>query len=105
MSGVTSGERSAEIDSARALRRHRLRVRTVAVSFAAAVHSARRDAHFRAAERDALVETWRAWSLRQLDGYEREARELIASAGILDEEGRRALEDELARGRTMIRDA
>ena len=47
-------------DVTQALRRRLLAVRTVAVSFTAAVRSARRDLDVVAAERDALIETWRA---------------------------------------------
>lgn len=102
---MTSGEGPAGTAVARALRRHRLRVRTVAVSFAAAVRSAHRDLHVAAVERDALIETWRSWALRQLDGYERDAFDLLASAGPGDAAERDALTDELARGRRMIREA
>jgi hypothetical protein len=49
--------------------RQRMRIRTVAVSFGAAIHSARHDLEVGGAERDALIETWRAWSLGVLDEY------------------------------------
>lgn len=80
-------------------------MRTVAVSFAAAARSAHRDLHVAAVERDALIETWRAWALRHLDGYERDAVDLLVSAGPGETAERDALIDELARGRRMIREA
>jgi hypothetical protein len=66
------GERMTHTERARLVRRHHMRIRTIAVSFAAAVTSARQDMDVGAAERDALIETWRAWSLDVLHGYARE---------------------------------
>ncbi len=87
-----------------AVRRHRLRIRTVVISFTAAVRSAHRDLEFRAAERDALIEMWRAWAIRALDGYVSDAEPLMRAAG-LDDTERQALEDEMERGYQAVRDA
>lgn len=84
--------------------RHRLlAVRTVAVSFAAAVRSARRDLDVVAGERDALIETWRAWTIGALDRY---ADEFDKAAG--DEDGddievKRLLTEELERAYRTVR--
>ena len=87
---MTQGERETAIEQDRLLRRHRLRFRTVAVSFRAAVTSA--DEHFDGppAERDSLIEVWRAWSLDQLERYRadleavgREQAELADTVGDL----------------------
>ncbi len=102
---MTTGEGPAITQAARAMRRHRLRIRTVAVSFAAAVRSAHRDLAAGPAERDALIETWRAWSLRQIDEYERDAVDLLSRAADEDAGERDALVAELRRGRRTIRDA
>lgn len=59
-------------DAARTRRmvdRHELRIRTVAVSFGAAVSSAHHDIDANPVERDAMIELWRAWSLSQLERY------------------------------------
>jgi len=70
------GESITPIERQRLLHRQRMRIRTIAVSFAAAVSSAHRDLDVGAAERDALIETWRAWSLEVLERYRREIEEL-----------------------------
>ena len=70
------GDRTAPIDSQRLVHRHRMRIRTIAVSFAAAVSSAHRDLVVGPAERDALIETWRIWSLEVLERYDREIQAL-----------------------------
>lgn len=87
-----------------AVRRHRLRIRTVVVSFTAAVRSAHRDMEVGAAERDALIELWRAWALSALDDYAPNAKPLMDAAGLNAAE-RQALEDEMQRGYQMVRDA
>jgi hypothetical protein len=87
------------------LRRHRLRVRTVAVSFVAAVRSVHRHPDVGPAERDALVETWRTWSIDTLDEYARAAAPLMRNAANEDSGERAALEDELERGYRMVREA
>ena len=69
---------------AQLIRRQHLRIRTIAVSFAAAVSSARQDMDVGAAERDALIETWRAWSLSVLQEY---GQELGAEGAGEDEAG------------------
>lgn len=97
-------EKAAATRADAALRRHRLRVRTVAVSFAAAARSAHRDLEVGDAEREALIEVWRAWAISALDGYSSDAVPLLAAEG-LDGVERLALEDELDRGYRTIRDA
>jgi hypothetical protein len=88
-----------------ALHRHRLRVRTVAVSFAAAVRSVHRHPDVGPSERDALIETWRAWSIDTLDEYARAAAPLLRNAANGDSKDRAALEEELKRGYRMVREA
>jgi hypothetical protein len=73
---MTQGERETAVDRDRLLHRHRLRIRTVTVSFRAAVASARDDFVGPASERDALVEVWRAWSIDQLERYRADLHEL-----------------------------
>lgn len=74
------GESITPIERQRLLHRQRMRIRTVAVSFAAAVSSAHRDLDVGAAERDALIETWRAWSLEVLARYRSEIEDLADGA-------------------------
>jgi hypothetical protein len=74
------GESITPIERQRLLHRQRMRIRTVAVSFAAAVSSAHRDLDVGAAERDALIETWRAWSLEVLARYRSEIEDLADDA-------------------------
>lgn len=57
-----------------------------------------------AAERDALIELWRAWALSALDDYAPNAKPLMDAAGLNAAE-RQALEDEMQRGYQMVRDA
>ena len=78
------GEPITPIERQRLLHRQRMRIRTIDVSFAAAVSSAHRDLAVGAAERDALIETWRAWSLEVLDRYGREIEELRGTADPAD---------------------
>lgn len=68
------GERMTPTQRAQLIRRQHLRIRTIAVSFSAAVTSARQDMDVSAAERDALIETWRAWALGILQEYAAELR-------------------------------
>lgn len=63
------GKTESSTHRERALHRQSLRARTIAVSFTAAVSSARGDVAMGPAERDALIESWRAWSLRVLAHY------------------------------------
>src|SRR5690606_341274 len=70
------GERITPIERERLIHRQRMRIRTIVVSFGAAVSSARRDLAVGPAERDALIETWRAWSLDVLERYGRDIEEL-----------------------------
>ncbi|HEX2765172.1 MAG TPA: hypothetical protein VHR55_00825 [Candidatus Limnocylindria bacterium] len=53
----------------RLLRRHRLRIRTVAVTFEAALASAAHSFLGAIEEREELVDRWRSWSLDQLAAY------------------------------------
>lgn len=80
------------------LRRQHMRIRTIAVSFAAAVTSARQDMDVGVAERDALIETWRAWSLGVLDRYAADLR------GLSDTDDQFAA-DELAGVRSALAEA
>lgn len=70
------GERTTPIQRGQLIRRQHMRIRTIAVSFEAAVTSARHDMDVGPAERDALIETWRAWSLNVLERYAGDLREL-----------------------------
>jgi hypothetical protein len=89
------GERITPIERQRFVHRQRMRIRTIVVSFGAAVSSARRDLDVGPAERDALIETWRAWSLEVLERYGRE----------LDEGTESATAEELADLQSALRDA
>lgn len=64
-----TGEGNPSVERRRSWQRQRLRIRTIAVSFRAAVSSAHRDLEVGPAERDALIEAWRAWSLDVLATY------------------------------------
>lgn len=70
------GESITPIERQRLVHRQRMRIRTIAVSFAAAASSAHRDLDVGAGERDALIETWRAWSLEVLERYRSEIEDL-----------------------------
>jgi hypothetical protein len=94
---MTQGERDTAVGAARLVQRQQLRIRTVAVSFAAAVASARHDLDLGRAELDALVEVWRTWSLEQLHEY---AAELDALA-----RDRPELHDHVGRLRSELTDA
>ena len=91
------GERTTPIQREQLVRRQQMRIRTIAVSFAAAVTSARQDMDVGPAERDALIETWRSWSLGILDGYATELGEVPAS-----DEG---ADDDLAGVRSALAEA
>lgn len=97
------GERDATTQRP-AIDRDVLRVRTIAVTFAAAVRSAHRDLDVEPAERDALVEAWRAWCLETLDGYAAEAARLVESRRT-DATARRAIEAELQAAYRTVRGA
>ena len=99
------GERRASTERELLVHRHRMRVRTVAVSFAAAVSSAHRDLAVGGAERDALIETWRAWSIRVLTGYGQEIAAIRAARGDGAHEDLAALESELADAIDTVRNA
>lgn len=92
------GERITPIERQRLIHRQRMRIRTIVVSFGAAVSSARRDLAVGPAERDALIETWRAWSLEVLERYGLEIEEL-------DGDGEPATAEELEDLRSAVRDA
>lgn len=89
------GESITPIERQQLLHRQRMRIRTIAVSFAAAVSSAHRDLDVGTAERDALIETWRAWSLDVLERYRQEIEELHDPAD-------RASSEEAAELRTAV---
>ena len=82
----------------RLVQRQRMRIRTIVVSFSAAVSSAHADLDVGPAERDALIETWRAWSVEVLERYGREIEELRQEAD-------RATVEELDGLRSMVLDA
>jgi hypothetical protein len=86
VSATTPGDPGTSADTVRLLHRHDLRIRTVAVSFAAAVSSARNDFRASGAERDALIEAWRTWSLDQLQQYGRDLDDLSAARPELTED-------------------
>jgi hypothetical protein len=73
---MTQGERDMAVETSRLLHRQELRIRTVAVSFEAAVSSAHRDFEMTASERDATIEVWRSWTLGHLDTYRSELDDL-----------------------------
>lgn len=99
------GDRPASTERTLMLHRHRMRIRTIAVSFSAAVRSAHRDLGVGAAERDALIETWRAWCLRVLAGYGQEIEELRAAHGEPADDDDVALEADLADAIESVRNA
>lgn len=99
------GEPITSIERRRLLHRQRMRIRTIVVSFGAAVSSARRDLVVGPAERDALIETWRAWSLEVLARYRRETDELRGAAGQDAAAELDAVESELTRAIQRVREA
>jgi hypothetical protein len=92
------GESATPTERERLVQRQRMRIRTIVVSFGAAISSAHRDLEVSPAERDALIETWRAWSLAVLERYGREIEELHDAADP-------ATADELIGLRSTIGDA
>ena len=92
------GERATPTELQRLIHRQRMRIRTIVVSFGAAVSSARRNLEVGPAERDALIETWRAWSLEVLDRYGGQIEEL-------GDDPELATAAELADLRSALRDA
>ena len=91
-------------DVTQALRHRLLAVRTVAVSFAAAVRSARRDLDVVPAERDALIERWRAWTIGALDRYAGEFDEAYRDEHRDIVEVRRLLTEELERAYRTVKE-
>lgn len=72
---MTQGDGGSGADD-RLFRRHRLRIRTVSVTFEAALSSAAHSFMGPATEREELVERWRSWSLDQLAHYRSELEAL-----------------------------
>lgn len=97
------GDHRASTERALLVQRHRLRIQTVAISFAAAVRSAERDLAVGTAEREALIETWRNWSIGVLSGYGEEIAALRASDGEGTQDDLAALEAELAEALHAVR--
>lgn len=100
-----NGRGNARGDLAPALRHRLLAVRTVAVSFGAAVRSAHRDPEISAAERDAMIEIWRAWSVRALDDHAREIDEVYGEARDDIAEVRHLFTEELERAYRTVNEA
>lgn len=97
------GERGLSADPRQSLRHQQLRIRTVAVSFAAAVSSARRDMPVSDDERETLIESWRAWTLETLRGYADDVRRLRADASADEADSLHRLDDELIRAYELVR--
>lgn len=93
---MTVGDRGARSHKDQVVQRQRLRVRTIAVSFAAAVTSAHRDLETTPGERDALIEVWRAWSLDTLGRYRAELAALDPDGSDPEVQGAIAQLDEAA---------
>jgi hypothetical protein len=92
-------------DARRSLRHHQMRIRTVAVSFGAAVASARRDMDAPAAEIDAMIETWRTWSHGMLEEYAAEARAMTDPVSDEEADAHRRIDDELVAAYRIVGDA
>lgn len=103
--GQRVGELGLSADQRRWFRHQQLRIRTVAVSFAAAVSSARRDMDVTDAEREALIESWRTWTLGTLRAYADEIRQLGADASPGEADALQGLDDELIRAYELVREA
>ncbi|HSI99077.1 MAG TPA: hypothetical protein VLA59_01690 [Patescibacteria group bacterium] len=99
------GESITPTERQQLVHRHRMRVRTIAVSFAAAVASAHRDMDLGPAERDALIETWRAWSIEVLERYGREIDELRGTADAATSEELDGLHSTVAAAIERVRQA
>jgi hypothetical protein len=99
------GERRTPTHRAQLIRRQHLRIRTIAVSFAAAVTSARQDMDVGAAERDALIETWRAWSLGVLEGYGAEMDEVARAGETVTDDDLASVRSALATALERVRSA
>jgi hypothetical protein len=93
------------IQRAQLIRRQHMRIRTIAVSFAAAVTSARHDMDVGPAERDALIETWRAWSLGVLEGYAGDLSEVPAAGDPATDEDLAGVRSALAAAIERVRSA
>lgn len=90
----------------RELRHRLLAVRTVAISFRAAMESAERHLNVAAAERAEIKERWRAWAHETLEGYEREFEDLVATESVSGDGARAAADryrDELAKAYEIVR--
>lgn len=99
------GESPTAIEQRRLLRRQVMRIRTIVVSFTAAVSSAHRDLDCGPAERHALIETWRAWSLEVLERYRAEVDQLDASSDGVTAEELTLLRSSLDDGVRRVREA
>jgi hypothetical protein len=99
------GEAITPIERQRFVHRQRMRIRTIVVSFGAAVSSAHRDLDVGAAERDALIETWRAWSIEVLDRYGREIDDMRAAADLETAAELDGLASDLVDGMQRVREA
>ena len=99
------GESITPVERQRIVHRQRMRIRTIVVSFGAALSSARRDLDAGPAERDALIETWRAWSLEVLERYGREIAELHAAADHATAEELDALRSTIADAIQRVRES
>ena len=90
----------------RQLRHRTLAARTVAISFRAAMDSARRHLQVPDDERQQIKERWRAWALETLEGYERELDELVAARPVAGDgatEALRQCREELGRSLEIVR--
>lgn len=76
----TAGPQPAASGSFERQVRHRvLAARTVAVSFRAAMQSAERHLQVPAAEREQIMNGWRAWALQTLEGYSADLDQFVAT--------------------------
>ena len=104
--GGASEAGSASEPIERQLRHRALAARTVAVSFRAAMDSARRHLQVTDAERHEIKERWRSWALDTLQGYSRDLDELVARQPIHGDGASEALarcREELERSLEIVR--
>ena len=102
-SGTAAGGGPGGIE--RQLRHRTLAARTVAVSFRAAMDSARRHLNVPDAQRNEIKERWRTWALETLTGYQRELDELVAREPVTGDGALaelRRCRDELERGLRIV---
>lgn len=102
--GTAAGGGSKSME--RQLRHRALAARTVAISFRAAMDSARRHLQVPDAERHEIKERWRSWALDTLQGYVRELDELVARQPIQGDGATEALarcREELERSLEIVR--